>query len=97
MRDYWYDRDTDDYYYSGSRYGRGGDFFEFIGIIAFVAVIVWAVRSLRGERKAFDDRDMEAFQHAERVRKELDAVKALVAPKPPDPDYSLVINATKKK
>jgi len=97
MRDYWYDRDTDDYYYSGSR-RDGGSALEFIGIIAIVAVLGWALKTLiKRPDKAFDARDMEAFQHAENVRKELDAVKALVAPKTPDPDYSLVINANKKK
>lgn len=97
MRDYGYDREPDDYYYSDYRHRDGGDFFEFLGVIAFFAVIWWALRALIGERKAFNARDMEAFEHAERVRKELDAVKTLVAPKTPDPDYSLVVNATKKK
>jgi hypothetical protein len=97
MRDSW-DREDDDYYYRDSRRDQGGAFFEFLGIIAFFSVLGWALRGLfKRSPKAFDDRDMEAFQHAENVRKELDAVKALVSPKVPDPDYSLTVSATKKK
>lgn len=68
---------------------------SFVGLLVSAFCLYGLVYQLGRGRRYFSDRDMRAFRKAERLRKELKDVEAMVGPKPPDHSVTLGIKSNK--
>jgi hypothetical protein len=73
---------------------------DLLFVVVFIVLPIWAVVALIKwifGGSTFSSRDMEAFERAERVKKDLAAVQKMVGPEKPATDFSLNVSGTVPK